>query len=161
MRLAGLLLTLLVVSTSQASASPMPKNAVPLTPDELKVVYADKTAVWSKANQAYFAPDGTVIGVAGNFYFSGKLDFKGDNEMCMAVQGTDSKKHTSDGKISTDCWKWVKAKDKTGKDKLWTLYTKSYDNKKQDLVKGWYDGEEKKLKPGNLVTARYEALKAK
>jgi Protein of unknown function (DUF995) len=150
---------IVLAATTAATAKPIPKNAVPLTPDELKAVYADKTAVWSKENLAYFAADGSVIGVAGDTYFSGKLEFKGDNELCMAVQGTDSKKKTSDGKTYSDCWKWVKTKGKSGKDKLWTLYSKSYDDKKQDLINGWNDGELKKLKAGNLVAARYKKLK--
>ena len=159
MKSSPIVISLLLATANFANANSMPKNSVPLTPDELKVVYADKTAVWSKAAQAYFAADGSVIGVSGDTYFSGKLEFKGDNELCMAVQGTDTKKKTSDGKTYTDCWKWVKAKDKSGKEKLWTIYTKSYDNKKQDLVNGWYDGEVKKLKTGNLVAARYKKLK--
>lgn len=152
-------LLVLLATAPIAFANPIPKGAVPLSPEELKAVYSDKTAVWSKANQAYFAADGSVIGVSGDTYFSGKLEFKGDNELCMAVQGTDSKKKTSDGKTYTDCWKWVKAKSKSGKEQLWTLYTKSYDDKKQDLVKGWGVSEVKKLKPGNLVATRYKTLK--
>jgi hypothetical protein len=145
--------------TSVAYADKKPKSAVDLNVDELKVLYADKTAVWSKANKAYFAPDGNVTGVAGKTYFSGKLVFKGDNEVCMEVQGTDSVKKTSDGKTYSDCWKWAKTNDKKGKVKIWTIYTKSYDDKKLDLVNGWNTSEVKTLKAGNLVEAQYKKLK--
>jgi hypothetical protein len=141
-----------------AVADKLPKNAVPLTPDELKAIYADKTAVWSKENQAYFAADGSVIGVGGRWYFSGKLVFKGNNEVCSAVQSTDSKTKKSDGKTYTDCWKWVKFKDKKGKEQLWNIYSKSFDNKKLDLVNSWGAYEQKVLKSGNLVAARYKKL---
>jgi hypothetical protein len=152
-------LVFFLAATTVAYAEPKPKDATPLTPEEIKLLYANKTAVWSKVNKAYFAKDGSVIGVAGDVYFSGKLAFKGDNEVCMAVQATESKKKTSDGKTYTDCWKWAKVTDKKGKVQFWTIYTKSYDNKKQDLVNGWNTSEIKTLKSGNLVAAQYKKLK--
>lgn len=159
MKTSLLVFLILLAQATNAIAESKPKGAIPLVPDEIKAIYTDKTAVWSKANKAYFAEDGSVIGVAGDTYFSGKLVFKAGNEVCMAVQGTDSKKKTSDGKTYTDCWKWVKVIGKKGKTQLWTIYTKSYDNKKLDLVNAWNTSEIKTLKSGNLVAAKYKKLK--
>ena len=150
------LLTFLLLSgaagISRAQAGPMPAGAVPLTQDEVKAVYADHTAMW-KTSSAYFAADGTTKGWAGgNWVFWGKQTING-NELCMINQGIDSKTKKSDGKTSTDCWKWVKAKD----GKLWTLYAKAWDDQKLDLVNGWGTDEVKHLKAGDLVEAKYKA----
>lgn len=143
----------LALSATLALADKMPKGATPLTTNEIKTIYADHTAQWGPTTAAYFGADGTVRGYFENrWVFWGKTTQAG-NEQCAHNQGMDSKTKKSNGKITTDFWKWVK--DPNGK--LWTLYTKAYDNHKLDLVNGWYN-EMKKLKPGNLVAAKYTAM---
>jgi hypothetical protein len=138
-----------------AVADKLPKGAVPLTPKEIKAVYSDHSADWSAKNKALFAADGSVKGISGDSFFFGKYTIKG-NQICMQVQATNSKTKVSDGKIYSDCWEW----NKVGKT-YWTLYSKSYDNKPVDRVKGWSKSEIKKLKKGDLVSAKYGAMGGK
>jgi hypothetical protein len=138
-----------------ALADKLPKGAVPLTPNEIKAVYSDHSADWSAKNKALFAADGSVKGIAGDSFFSGKYGMKG-NQICMEVQATNSKTKVSDGKTYSDCWEW----NKVGK-AYWTFHSKSYDNKPMDRMKGWYKSEIKKLKKGDLVSAKYPAMGGK
>ena len=147
------LLIAAIALAANANANPMPKGAVPMTPEAILALYADHTVIWNPGTEAYFASDGSVRGFAKNrWLFWGKVSQTG-NEICMNNQGMDSKTKKSDGKTTSDCWKWVTAAD----GKPWTLYSKAFDNRKLDLVKGWYE-ETKNLKPGNLAAVKYSAM---
>lgn len=131
-----------VMTVSAAFAGPLPKDAKPMTSDEVTALYSGKTAMW-KSSMAYFAPNHNTRGV-----FEKKIPYSGtwavkDNEVCMVntVKG--------DTKKNTDCWKYWKS----GK-KVLTLWSVHYDGSKPDEKNGYYN-EVAALKPGDLVAATY------
>lgn len=135
-----------------AYADQLPKSAKALTTDEIKILYANHTAVWKPNSMAYFAPDGSVKGIYKNGTYSGTWAVTG-NESCMMSQGTDAKTKASVGKTYTDCWQWFR----DSKNKYWTLWSKHFDGskvKKND----YYDGEIKKLRIGDLASAKVDAM---
>jgi len=145
--------TLIVVAlmqTTAAYADLKPKDAAPMSADEIRRLYADHTAVFGPKASAFFGADGKVKGLANGGAFAGVWEVKG-NELCMNTSGFDKKTKTFGKKLSSDCWQWVKSGDVS-----WTLYSKAWDNKKQDLVKGWY--KEDHLKAGDLVSEKFKAI---
>ena len=135
------------------AAAELPKSAKPAAVDEIKTLYSGKTTLWSKDNSAFFAVDGTVKGVYKGGYFDGKWDVT-ENEVCMKVQGTDSKTKSSNEKTTTDCWKWYR----DAKGRLWTFWSVRYDGSKPSK-KDYYTEEVKKLNDGDLVSKRYDKAK--
>jgi hypothetical protein len=147
MRAHILVLATLVLAASPALADKLPKDATPLSSDEITKLYAGKTAVWSKSN-AYFSPDGTIKLVFGKprieAALKGKWNVSG-NEICMVNT-------SASGKVYTDCWKWWRS----GKD-LYTLLSRSYTGERPDEINGYYKSEIAGLKKGDLVSKAYAA----
>jgi hypothetical protein len=131
--------------STTALADKLPKDAKPLSSQEIATIYSGKSSDW-KMSSAYFAPDGSLKGYLGKPKV--KTTFKGkwtvtDNEICMDFT-------TQDGFSSTDCWKYWRS----GKDIL-TLWSRHFDGSKVDDVNGYYKNEVAKLKNGDLVSAKY------
>ncbi|RWP36846.1 DUF995 domain-containing protein [Mesorhizobium sp.] len=147
----SILASILTMHVSTASADNLPKNAKPMSADEVRSVYSGKSAVWDTSNRAFFAPDGTVIG----YNLKAKVTFTGSwavssNRNCMNIIWKKIKSGDS-GKVS-DCWEWYK----DGK-KIWTLWSTRYDGSKPK--KGdYYQGEAKILKAGDKVSGEYAKL---
>jgi hypothetical protein len=137
------------VFADAAIAQKLPKNATPLTNEEVIALYSGNTAVW-KGSRAYFAPDNKVKGIFGEkakrVTYSGEWS-AADNEVCM------KNRPKGDPALYTDCWKWWRS----GK-KLLTLWSVHYDGSKADEKNGYYDKEAKALKKGDLLTKEYEEL---
>ena len=131
-----------------ASAERLPKDAVKLSPAEVKAIYAGKSSDWSKS-RAYFAPDGTYTIVGKNSQWVGKGKWTVDgNKVCAGAvsQVVDGGK----GREFTDCWTWYKH----GKRHL-VLWSGEKDKKD-----GYWDGELKNLSKGDQVTRTYKKLLA-
>jgi hypothetical protein len=133
-------------------ADQLPKSAKALTTQEIKTLYTNHTVVWKPNNLAFFAPDGSVKGTFKDGTFFGTWAVIG-NESCMMNKATNAKTKTSDGKIYTDCWQWFR----DSKNKYWTLWSKHFDGSKVEK-NGYYDDEIKKLKNGDLATAKISAM---
>ena len=138
----------LAVSAVSAFAAKLPKDAVELTPDEVKQIYSGTTGVYKNSDQ-YFAPDGPTIGIFGKPKI--KTVFKGTwavdgNQMC------DKKQPKGDSKFYSDCTKFWKSGDK-----LYGLWVVHYDGSKPDEKSGYYTHELKQHKLGDLVSKRYAA----
>jgi len=144
----GLATALIVCGASVAWADRLPKNASPMSADEITKLYAGQTQV-SKVSDIFFDPSGTTKGIFGKpkatGTFSGKWTVMG-NEFCM----TNSPKGES--KTYKDCNKFWKVGEK-----IWNLWSTHYDGTKADDVKG-YDPGIPPLKPGDLVSKRYAAM---
>jgi hypothetical protein len=141
-----------LVVSGMAFADVLPKAAVPLTPEQIKTLYADHSTVWGPKRQAFFSVDGTVKGFSDDNVFSGIWRVAND-QICMDAKGTNSKTKKSDGKIYTDCWQWAIAGGK-----YWAFYSNSYAKTKFDKVGGWNRSEIKTLKKADLVSAKYAAM---
>jgi Protein of unknown function (DUF995) len=154
-----MLMTLMVTTGILSTAADaknqgkLPKGAVPLSESESKAVYAGKTIEWNPA-LAYWREDGTVIGyypVKGKEAIGeGTWTVKG-NELCYTITWRGADKA---GKpfVEDACAKFYKA----GK-AIWTENSKEEDQYQGDIWKGI----EKKLKSGDKVSAKFNALKAK
>ncbi len=141
--------SVLTSAATDAVADKLPKNATPLTPDEVRAIYSGKTAVYSSSD-VYFDPNGTTKGIFGKpkatTTFKGTWDVK-DNERCM------SNKAKGDPKTYTDCnafWRSEK--------KIYSLWTVHYDGSKPDKVNGYWTGEVKLQKSGDRVSKKYAAM---
>jgi hypothetical protein len=147
----SVLASILTMHVSTALADNLPKNAKPMSADEVRSVYSGKSAVWDASTRAFFAPNGTVIG----YNLKEKVTFTGSwavssNRNCMNVSWKKIK--SGDTGKSTDCWQWYK----DGK-KIWTLWSTHYDGSKPK--KGdYYQGEAKILKAGDKVSGEYTKL---
>lgn len=131
-----------------ASADRLPKDAVKLSPAEVKAIYAGKSSDWSKS-KAYFGPDGTytIVGKNSQWIGKGKWTVNGNKACATAMP------QVFDGgrvKEFTDCWTWYKH----GKRHL-VLWSGEKDKKN-----GYYDGELKKLSKGDKVTKTYQQILA-
>ena len=100
---------ILLAFSPTAEAGKLPKNAKPMTAEEVTALYSGNSAVW-KSSRAYFSPEKKVKGVFGSgskrVIFSGEWSVT-DNEACMR----NSPK--GEAKIYTDCWKWWHVGKKT------------------------------------------------
>lgn len=138
-----------------ATADPLPKGARPMSQKALFKLYAGTTTDWNTSS-AYFAPDGTVKGLAGkkrlgDTLYWGSWTVTG-NEVCMNVQYRN--RTNGDTGASSDCWKWFLDGDK----KPWTLWSRHYDGSEPDLANGYYDGELAKMSRGDRISARFDKL---
>jgi Protein of unknown function (DUF995) len=145
---------LLAFGTADAkNEGKLPKAAVPLTAEETKALFSGSTINWGDA-QAYWAPDGTSIG----YYHKGKVKSFAEgtwtvngNEMCYDNGWRDADK-TKPVFNDNRCAKYYKVKKV-----IWTENTKDEDKWMGDI----WTGINKKLKKGDLVSAKATALKAK
>lgn len=131
-----------------AFAEALPPGTTPLSSDAVAKIYSGKTALW-KDSDVYFAPDGTAKGVLGKPKTTGATMGTwavSGNEMCLYA----FRQH--EGATFRDCYKYWR----DGK-RLLTLWSGHSDGTPVDLRDGYYTGEEDKLKPGDLVSARYAA----
>lgn len=137
------------LGVGSANAEKLPKSAVKLTAEEVKVLYSGKSAIWDKY-RAYFAPDGTVSAYTDdkNYWSEGTWSVKG-NKVCMTTMWHDLKSRKQIKE--TECWTW----HRDGKRYL-TLWSGHKDKKN-----GYWDGEVKNLRKGDKVSKTFSALKAK
>ena len=139
-------LVMLVALPCMAEAKKLPKNAKPMTAEEVTAIYSGNSSDW-KVSRAYFSPEMKVKGVHGKgnkrVTYSGEWSVTG-NEACMKVSAK------GDPKIYTDCWKWWHV----GKGTV-TLWSVHFDETKPDLKNGYYD---ESLKQGDKVSKEYEEL---
>jgi hypothetical protein len=144
-----MLSALLVVAWSDiADAKKLPKNAAPMTADEVKALYAGNSAVWENS-KAFFSPDGKTKGVFGKgkkrVAYAGEWSVA-DNEVCM------KNSPKGEAKVYTDCWKWWRVGDKTI-----TLWSVHFDGSKVDEKTGYYD-EMRSIKRGDKVSAEFAEI---
>ncbi|CAK7262077.1 MULTISPECIES: DUF995 domain-containing protein [unclassified Shinella] len=134
--------------TLSARAESLPKEAVALKPTEVKAIYSGKSSNWSET-RAYFAPDGSVFLFKKDktVWAEGRWTIT-DNQACMNVTWNEIRS----GKTGnhTDCWTWFRH----GKRHL-ALWSGQKDKKT-----GYWDGEIKLLRKGDVVTTAVAALKA-
>jgi len=140
---------ILVAFSAPAGAGKLPKDAKPMTAEEVTAIYSGNSALW-KLSKVYFSPEKKVMGVFGKgskrAIFSGEWSVT-DNEICM------NNTAKGDPKTYTDCWKWWHAGKKTIA--LWSVH---YDNSKVDTKNGYSDEELKYIKSGDKVSKEYEEL---
>ncbi|WP_162918264.1 DUF995 domain-containing protein [Taklimakanibacter deserti] len=141
-------LAILVALPQAAEAKKLPKNAKPMTAEEVIAIYSGNSAVWD-GSKAYFSPEKRVKGVFGKgtkrVTYAGEWSVT-DNEACMKNSAK------GDPKIYTDCWKWWHVGTKTI-----TLWSVHYDETKPDDRNGYYD-EMRSIKKGDKVSKEYEEL---
>lgn len=140
----------IVAATSTTTlADKLPKGATPLSSDEVRAIYSGKTGVY-KVSDIYYDPNGTTKGVFGKpkatMTISGTWEVNG-NERCMHNHPK------GDPKLYTDC----NAYWRSGK-KIYSLWTVHYDGSKPDKVNGYWTGELKLHKDGDLVSKKYMAM---
>ena len=136
------------LTTAVASAGKLPKGAVEMTRHEVKKIFSDTTAFYSKSDQ-YYAPDGTTKGVFGKprivTTFKGTWSVKG-NEFC-AKNGP-----KGESTIYIDCFKFWKSGDQ-----VYGLWTVHYDGTTVDEKNGYYTDELKHHLRGDQVSKKYAA----
>lgn len=143
----------LAATALPAAAGPLPRGAQPYTAVELERLYAGQTAVWDHS-LAFFAPDHRIKGIfRGRIIYWGHWSVKG-NEICMVNQGYDPARHAR-FQVQPDCWKWWH----DGKRAI-TLYSRPFDGSLPDLQDGYYLDEVEALKPGDLVSPRFDVIRA-
>ncbi|TPI18373.1 DUF995 domain-containing protein [Mesorhizobium sp. B4-1-1] len=129
-------------------AGKLPKDAVPLSADEVKAIYSGKTGLYGTSTE-YYAPDGTTKGFVGKSKitatFKGTWSVNG-NEVCA------KNKPKGESKIYTDCNKYWRS----GK-KVFDLWATHYDGSTPDMKNGYATDTAKKLRSGDLVSAKYAA----
>jgi len=135
--------------TSTTFAEKLPKGATALSAAEVTALYSDHTAVWAPTAMAYFAADGSMKEFVQDLSKPGKWSVK-DNEFCMDIQGVDPKSKKLNGKTFTECWQWFK----DSKNKLYTLYSKHWDDSKVDKT-NFSSKDAENLKPGDLIGAKF------
>ena len=138
-----------------ALADPLPKGARPLSEKALAKMYAGTTLNWT-TSRAYFAPDGSLKGIAGknrlgDTLFWGRWTVKG-NEVCMS--GPFRNRTTGKTGTTTDCWKWFLGPDR----QPWTLWSVHYDGSAPDLAEGYSREEITRMRRGDGVSATFDRL---
>ena len=135
----------------------LPENAVAMTSEQVKQWVSGHSIDWRPTSTYYFAQDGSVTG-----YFFGNDKFKpgfadgtwtvDGNEMCLNVtfHGEQKEKPYQ----YSNCNQFFKAKNI-----VWSKRTKSTDEDQYigDIGTDW----SKKLKAGDIVSAKANALKKK
>jgi hypothetical protein len=133
---------------ASASADPLPKSATPMTSEAIRLMYSGNTAVWADSD-IYFAPDGSIKGILG------KPAAKNIIEGTWAIEGNTFCLYTFRSKAqvsSCDCYLWWR----DGKRAI-SLWSPRSDGAPVDAANGYRLGEERNLKVGDLVSARYSA----
>jgi hypothetical protein len=137
-----------LLMSGAARGDALPKAAIPLSSDAIVKLYSGKTAIGKDAD-IYFAPDGTDKGVWGKpktiTAFMGTWSVSG-NEICIYA-------FRKNAPVTLrDCYRYWR----DGK-RLVTLWSNRSDGAAVDESDGYYSGEEDKLKPGDLVSDKYDA----
>jgi len=130
----------------------LPKDAAPLSSDDIKLLFSGNTIDF-KDTLYFFKPDGSLVGIhtdkSGNSFADGKWSVN-DNEFCL-----DSSWHGKDKAakpfLFALCYKFYKAKNV-----IWTENNKGGEPKDLGAI---YTGQDKKIKKGDLITAKVTALK--
>lgn len=135
-----------VVATPSLSAT-LPKGASELSGDEVRSMYAGKSAEW-KSVRVYFAPDGSakLVRKDKKGYGEGKWDVSG-NQMCMTITPVDLAKGKR--KPIKDCYSWHKEGTKF-------FMRWSGDDGKSDAYR---DDEPSRLTAGDRISIDFNALK--
>lgn len=144
--------TALVSTAAEAkNQGKVPKDAVPMAPEEITKILSGNTFVPAKSTGGYyFAPDGKLIGLgSGGWFAEGSWAVTG-NTWCL-----DSVWHGPD-KSKSENYAQCSEKYKVGK----VIYTKNTKGEDKWLGDVW-SGEEKKFKKGDIVSAEVEKLKKK
>jgi hypothetical protein len=134
-----------------AFADSLPKTAIPMNAESVKKMYSGNSAIW-KDSDVYFLPDGSVQGVFGKPTVTdlivGSWSVSG-NEICV---------YTFQTKQPTpfrDCYQyWRDGKRIIA---LWSIHA---DGSAVDSNNGYHSGEDR-LKPGDLVSDKYQAASSK
>lgn len=132
-----------------AQAESLPKNASPMKSEVLKQIYSGNTAFWKDA-EIYFAPGGSIKGLFGKpkikALIEGSWSIAG-NEICIYSY------RTKEQNFSRDCFQyWLEGK------RIVALWSAHADGSAADQVNGYHMGEEKTLRPGDLVSEEYSAF---
>ena len=154
----GVAVFMLAVSSAalEAKSGKLPKGAAPMVTDDIKKFYAGRSIDW-KVAQVFWAEDGKAVGYYPNAtkpddpaFGEGEWNVV-DNEMCfhLAWRGKDKTKPPFE---DTKCHKLYVA----GK-KIWIENTKDEKQYQGDI----WTGQEKKMRPGDIVSAKVTELKAK
>jgi len=152
--LVTLSIPLLMLSQAEAkNKGKVPKEATPLTAQEVTAIFAGRTFTYTPVPTIYFNPDGTLIGFEnykGNEHFmDGKWTVDG-NESCreMHVHGADKSK---DGQF-TECRKFYKVGNV-----IYSQFTKGWPELMGDVSKD----SEKAGKSGDAASTQANALRKK
>lgn len=149
------LVAALAVAAWPALADPLPNGARPLGAKALHKLYSGTTLNW-ETSRAWFAPDGTLKGVAGKgrlgeTLFWGTWTVKG-NEVCMS--GPFRNRITGKEGQFRDCWTWYMGAD----GKPWTLWSVHFDGTPPDTRNGYYQDEIGRMRRGDGVSALFDKL---
>ena len=134
--------------SSPALADALPKTATPMSSEAVTKLFQGNSAIW-KDEDIYFAPDGSVKGIFGKPTVKALIVGSwsvNDNELCVYTFRSKEKDPFR------DCYQYW-----SDKKRIITLWSMHSDDSAPDQDNGYYFGEEKKLKPGDLVTDRYTA----
>ena len=134
--------------SSAALAETLPTTARPMSSDAVTKLYAGKTAV-GKDSDIFFAQSGIEKGILGKPKATNTLMGTwsvADNEICIYVF------RKKDPNTYRDCYKYWQDGGH-----IITLWSSHSDGTAVDEKTGYYRGEEGKLKPGDLVSEKYDA----
>jgi hypothetical protein len=126
----------------------LPKDATPMPSEEIRALLSGNSIDF-KVAQYYFAPDGTLWGLSKDWYADGTWTVEG-NTWCLNSSWHGPKKAKEDN--YTQC----NEKYKVGK-KIFTKNTKGEEKYLGDVS----TDQEKKIRKGDIVSAKAMALKAK
>ncbi|QIG46767.1 DUF995 domain-containing protein [Nordella sp. HKS 07] len=141
----------LACSTADAkNKGTIPKDAVPMTPEEISIILSGNTFAPIKGIRYYFSPDGILVALGTDGWFAEGTWKVNGNSWCL-----DSIWHGPD-KSKTDSYAQCSEKYKLGK-KIYTKNTKGEDKWLGDVT----TDQEKKFKKGDTVTAEVAKLKKK
>ncbi|MGE0238719.1 MAG: DUF995 domain-containing protein [Parvibaculaceae bacterium] len=147
--IAACAVVLATVAAEAKNAGKLPKNAVPMTTEEIKQILSGNSIDY-KVAKYYFAPDGSLLGIDGKktWFADGTWTVTG-NTWCL-----DSKWHGPDK--ASDTYAQCEEKYKAGK-KIYSKNVKGEDKYLGDIS----TDQEKKIKKGDIVSASVTALKKK
>lgn len=147
-----LVLGLVVASTGvdAKNQGKLPKGATPMTPEEITVILSGNSIDF-KVAKYYFAPDHSLLGIGSNGWFADGTWSVNGNTWCL-----DSLWHGPDKAKAPETFGLCSEKYKVGK----IIYTKNTKGEDKYLGDIW-TGEEKKIKKGDIVSAKVAKLKQK
>ena len=130
----------------------LPKGAVPLSSDEIKTLFAGNTIDF-KDTLYFFLTDGSLVGFhtdkSGNSFADGKWSVN-DNEFCLDTSWYGKDKSAKPFLFAL-CYKFYKVNKV-----IWTENNKGGEEKDLGAI---YTGQDKKIKKGDLISAKVTALK--
>ncbi|WP_158815977.1 DUF995 domain-containing protein [Methylocapsa sp. S129] len=134
-----------------ALADSLPKTAAPMNSESVKKIYSGNTLI-SKYYDIYFAADGSIKGIFGKpstkALIQGSWSVSG-NEICMYTF------RSKEPNSFRDCYQYWQ--DGRRIIALWSVHS---DGSTVDQNGGYSVGEDRNLKSGDLISARYSAAPA-